>query len=126
MTGTETALLAAAAAPGISEIRHAACEPHVVELCEFLSRDGRRHHGAGTHTIRVEGGTRLGGATKALYGDYIEAGSWAVVGAITGGEIEIRGRAGHRHGSRHGRAAQAVGRRCGTDDDVLRVRAVAR
>ena len=36
VTGTETALLAAAAAPGVSEIRHAACEPHVVELCAFL------------------------------------------------------------------------------------------
>ena len=44
-----------------------------------------------SHTIRVEGGSRLGGATKTLYGDYIEAGSWAVVAAITGGEIEIRG-----------------------------------
>src|SRR4030095_14344424 len=47
--------------------------------------------GAGSHTIRVEGGTRLRGASKALYGDYIEAGSWAVVGAITGGAIEISG-----------------------------------
>ncbi|HUU33787.1 MAG TPA: hypothetical protein VMW48_06960, partial [Vicinamibacterales bacterium] len=91
VTGTETALLAAAAAPGISEIRHAACEPHVVELCEFLSLMGVGITGAGSHTIRVEGGTRLGAASKALYGDYIEAGSWAVVGAITGGEVEVRG-----------------------------------
>src|SRR5881296_727526 len=40
VTGTETALLAAAAANGVSEIRHAACEPHVVELCEFLQKLG--------------------------------------------------------------------------------------
>jgi UDP-N-acetylglucosamine 1-carboxyvinyltransferase len=91
VTGTETALLAAAAAPGISEIRHAACEPHVGELCEFLRLMGVGITGEGSHTIRVEGGTRLSSATKALYGDYIEAGSWAVVGAITGGEVEIRG-----------------------------------
>ncbi len=91
VTGTETALLAAAAAPGISEIRHAACEPHVVELCEFLRLMGAGITGAGSHTIRVEGGSGLGSASKALYGDYIEAGSWAVVGAITGGEVEIRG-----------------------------------
>ncbi|MEZ5290336.1 MAG: UDP-N-acetylglucosamine 1-carboxyvinyltransferase [Vicinamibacterales bacterium] len=91
VTGTETALLAAAAAPGISEIRHAACEPHVVELCEFLSLMGVGVSGAGSHTIRVEGSGRLHGASKALWGDYIEAGSWAVVGAITGGDIEIRG-----------------------------------
>jgi UDP-N-acetylglucosamine 1-carboxyvinyltransferase len=91
VTGTETALLAAAAAPGISEIRHAACEPHVVELCEFLRLMGVGITGAGSHTIRVEGGSHLGSASKALWGDYIEAGSWAVVGAITGGEVEIRG-----------------------------------
>src|SRR2546428_8411275 len=40
VTGTETALLAAAAAPGVTEIRHAACEPHVVELCRFLEKLG--------------------------------------------------------------------------------------
>ncbi len=91
VTGTETALLAAAAAPGVSEIRHAACEPHVVELCEFLRRMGVGITGEGTHTIRVEGGSRLSGAQKTLDGDYIEAGSWAVVGAITGGEVEIGG-----------------------------------
>ena len=44
VTGTETALLAAAGAPGVTEIRHAACEPHVVELCEFLQQARRRHH----------------------------------------------------------------------------------
>lgn len=91
VTGTETALLAAAAAPGRSEIRHAACEPHVVELCEFLRAMGVGISGEGSHTIVVEGGVRLHGATKELYGDYIEAGSWAVVGAITHGTIEITG-----------------------------------
>jgi len=91
VTGTETALLAAAAAPGVSEIRHAACEPHVVEVCEFLAAMGAGISGAGSHTIRVDGIPRLGGATRTLWGDYIEAGSWAVVGAITGGEVEVRG-----------------------------------
>jgi UDP-N-acetylglucosamine 1-carboxyvinyltransferase len=91
VTGTETALLAAAAAPGVSEIRHAACEPHVVELCEFLRNMGVGVTGDGSHTIRVEGMARPKGAAKTLYGDYIEAGSWAVVGAITGGHIEVGG-----------------------------------
>src|SRR6266566_9917992 len=77
VTGTETALLAAAAAPGLSEIRHAACEPHVVELCNFLGELGVGISGAGTTTIRVEGGGRLHGAQHRLWGDYIEAGSWA-------------------------------------------------
>lgn len=91
VTGTETALLAAAAAPGHSEIRHAACEPHVVELCEFLRSMGVGISGEGSHTIRVEGMRRPGGGTKRLEGDYIEAGSWAVVAAITGGEVAIGG-----------------------------------
>src|SRR5213075_3292653 len=53
VTGTETALLAAAAAKGISEIRHAACEPHVVELCVFLQQLGVGISGTGTTTIRI-------------------------------------------------------------------------
>jgi UDP-N-acetylglucosamine 1-carboxyvinyltransferase len=91
VTGTETALLAAAAATGRSEIRHAAMEPHVVELCRFLSAMGVAIEGAGTPTIRVDGVARRNGATHRLHGDYVEAGSWGVVAAITGGEIEVTG-----------------------------------
>src|SRR5712691_2465164 len=89
VTGTETALLAAAAAPGVSEIRHAACEPHVAELCAFLQRLGVGVTGGGTSTIRVEGGAKLHGAEYRLFGDYIEAGSWAVVAAVTGGDLDV-------------------------------------
>jgi UDP-N-acetylglucosamine 1-carboxyvinyltransferase len=91
VTGTETALLAAAGAPGLTEIRHAACEPHVVELCIFLRKLGVGITGEGTSTIRVEGGARLNGAKHTLWGDYIEAGSWAVVAAITGGDVDVHG-----------------------------------
>jgi UDP-N-acetylglucosamine 1-carboxyvinyltransferase len=91
VTGTETALLAAASIPGITEIRHAATEPHVVELCEFLNKMGANVTGIGSSKLRVEGVARLHGAQHELGGDYIEAGSWAVVGAITGGEMEIEG-----------------------------------
>ncbi len=91
VTGTETALLAAAGAPGATEIRHSACEPHVVELCQFLRAMGADVSGEGTPTIRIGGGSRLHGARHGLNGDYIEAGSWAVVGAITGSELEIAG-----------------------------------
>jgi UDP-N-acetylglucosamine 1-carboxyvinyltransferase len=91
VTGTETALLAAAGAAGVSEIRHAACEPHVVELCVFLQQLGVGITGAGTSTIRIEGGGTLHGAEHKLWGDYIEAGSWAVVAAVTGGEIDVNG-----------------------------------
>jgi UDP-N-acetylglucosamine 1-carboxyvinyltransferase len=95
VTGTETALLAAAATEGVTEIRHAATEPHVVELCEFLQAMGVGIEGAGTSTVRVHGtgaGTgRRKGASHKLSGDYIEAGSWAVLAAVTHGSIQIRG-----------------------------------
>src|SRR5918993_339483 len=76
VTGTETALLAAAAAAGPSEIRHAAMEPHVVELCEFLQAMGVGMEGVGSPRIRVHPVARLAGASHHLAGDYIEAGSW--------------------------------------------------
>ena len=91
VTGTESALLAAACATGRTEIRHAATEPHVVELCRFLEKMGVGISGAGTSTIRIEGVPKRQGATHTLWGDYIDAGSWAVIGAITGGTIEVRG-----------------------------------
>jgi len=91
VTGTETALLAAAMIDGVTEIRHAATEPHVVEVCEFLQSMGVGIAGAGSSTIRVEGTKKPRGTTHKLNGDYIEAGSWAVVAAVTGGEIEVRG-----------------------------------
>ena len=91
VTGTETAILAAAAAKGTTEIRHAACEPHVVELCRFLEQLGVGISGAGSTTIRIEGGSKLRGAEHRLWGDYIEAGSWAVVAAVTGGSIDVLG-----------------------------------
>jgi UDP-N-acetylglucosamine 1-carboxyvinyltransferase len=91
VTGTETALLAAAAARGSTEIRHAAMEPHVGELCHFLRAMGVGIEGIGTPTIRVEPAARRNGATHRLHGDYVEAGSWGVVAAITGGEITVSG-----------------------------------
>jgi UDP-N-acetylglucosamine 1-carboxyvinyltransferase len=91
VTGTETAILAAAAAKGRTEIRHSAMEPHVVELCRFLQAMGVSIEGAGTPTIRVEAPARLTGAQHRLDGDYVEAGSWGVTAAITGGDIEVLG-----------------------------------
>ena len=120
VTGTETALLSAAAARGASEIRHAAMEPHVVELCEFLQTMGVGIAGAGTPTIRVEPPTRVHGARHALRGDYIEAGSWGVVGAITNGEIQVTGA---RSVDLEVIAAplKRMGLRCTHHDDVLSI-----
>lgn len=120
VTGTETALLAAAASRGRTEIRHAAMEPHVVELCTFLGQMGVSIEGAGTPTIRVEAPARLAGATHRLDGDYIEAGSWGVVAAITGGEIEVTG-ARTRDLEVVAAPLLNMGLRCSYDDDRLRV-----
>jgi UDP-N-acetylglucosamine 1-carboxyvinyltransferase len=120
VTGTETAILAAAAARGTTEIRHAAQEPHVAELCRFLRAMGAGIEGEGTSTIRVEGAPRLRGATHHLDGDYIEAGSWGVVAAISGGAIEVTGA---RTIDLEVIAAPLLkmGLRCSFDDDTLRV-----
>jgi UDP-N-acetylglucosamine 1-carboxyvinyltransferase len=91
VTGTETALLAAATAEGATEIRHAACEPHVAELCRFLGKMGARVEGIGSATLRVVGQPELRGAEHTLDGDYIEAGSYGVVAALTAGSIEVAG-----------------------------------
>src|SRR6185503_6598893 len=120
VTGTETALLAAAAAKGPTEIRHAAMEPHVVELCRFLRAIGVSITGEGTSTIRVEAPARFGGAEHRLDGDYIEAGSWGVTAAITGGDIEVLGA---RTGDLEVVMSPLVrmGLQCRYDEDRLRV-----
>jgi UDP-N-acetylglucosamine 1-carboxyvinyltransferase len=91
VTATELALLAAVTARGETEIRHAATEPHVVELCTLLSAMGAHIEGAGSSRLRIHGVPTLGGASHTLRGDYIEAGTWAVIAAVTGGAIEVRG-----------------------------------
>jgi UDP-N-acetylglucosamine 1-carboxyvinyltransferase len=91
VTATELALLAAVTASGETEIRHAATEPHVVELCQLLIAMGAQIEGAGTSRVRVHGVSHLHGATHTLRGDYIEAGTWAVIAAVTRGAIDVRG-----------------------------------
>jgi UDP-N-acetylglucosamine 1-carboxyvinyltransferase len=91
VTATETALLAAVAARGTTEIRNAASEPHVADLARFLRRMGAEVEGEGTSTLRVTGTARLGGARHRIDGDFVEAGSWAVAAAATGGEVTVRG-----------------------------------
>jgi UDP-N-acetylglucosamine 1-carboxyvinyltransferase len=120
VTGTETALLAAAAARGRTEIRHAAMEPHVVELCQFLRAMGVSIEGEGTPTIRVEAPARFAGAEHRLDGDYIEAGSWGVTAAITGGEIEVTG-ARTRDLEVVATPLRRMGLACRFDDDKLSV-----
>jgi len=120
VTATETALLAAATAPGTTEIRHAAGEPHVAELARFLRRMGADVAGEGTCTLRVRGVDRLGGAVHRIDGDFIEAGTWAVAAAVTGGDVEVHGaRAADLEPIVHVLARFGV--RCELEDETLRV-----
>lgn len=91
VTATETALLAAALARGTTEIRHAACEPHVSDLARMLTKMGAEVTGIGSPTLRIAGVQRLRGITHRIGSDFVEAGSFAVVGAMTRGHVLIQG-----------------------------------
>jgi len=91
VTGTENLMMAAALAEGTTVLENAAREPEVGDLAELLNAMGGRVEGAGTATITVQGVPALGGAAHRTVADRIEAGTFAVAAAITGGEVTIRG-----------------------------------
>ena len=90
VTGTENLMMAAALAQGTTVLENAACEPEVTDLAELLNAMGGRVEGAGTRTITIEGATRLGGTSHRTIPDRIETGTFAIAGAITGGDVTIR------------------------------------
>jgi len=87
VTGTENTLTAAVLAEGETVLENCALEPEIVDLADLLIKMGARIEGAGTPTIRVEGVDQLTGATHKIIPDRIEAGTFLVAGAITGGEL---------------------------------------
>lgn len=88
-TGTENLLLAATLAKGTTVIKHASAEPEVVCLANCLRAMGARVHGDGTSVMEVEGVDALHGVRFAVCPDRIEAGTYAISAAITGGEVEL-------------------------------------
>jgi UDP-N-acetylglucosamine 1-carboxyvinyltransferase len=88
---TETALMAAILAKGESEILNAARDPEVTDLAFCLTAMGARIQGVGTHRILVQGVDALHHARHELITDRIEAGTYAIAAAITGGHLEILG-----------------------------------
>jgi UDP-N-acetylglucosamine 1-carboxyvinyltransferase len=85
VTGTEDLMMAAVLAKGETVLRNAAREPEVVDLTKM----GARIEGAGTSTIRIQGVQKLGGARHTIIADRIEAGTFLVAGAITGGDVTV-------------------------------------
>ena len=87
---TENVLFAGAMARGTTVISNAAREPEIQDLAEFLRKMGAVIHGAGTSTIEVEGVPRLAPASHRAVPDRLEAGTYLVAGAITGGDVTVR------------------------------------
>ena len=91
VTATENILMASVLAPGRTVIDNAACEPHIVDLANMLNAMGAHVAGAGTNRLVVEGVAALHGCTATVGCDYIEAGSYLVAAAVTGGELTLTG-----------------------------------
>ena len=91
VTGTENLMMAACLAEGTTVIENAAREPEIADLASFLNKRGARVAGAGSDVITVEGVSALHGADHEVIPDRIEAGTYLVAGAITGGNVCIEG-----------------------------------
>ena len=87
---TMNIMLAAALAQGRTIIENAAREPHIVDLANFLNSMGADVRGAGTDTIKVNGVDKLHGGSYAIIPDQIEAGTYMVAAAATGGEVLVK------------------------------------
>jgi UDP-N-acetylglucosamine 1-carboxyvinyltransferase len=90
VTGTENVMMAATLAEGTTVLENAACEPEISDLAHSLLLRGASIHGAGTETITIEGVRSLRGGEYTIMPDRIEAGTFMIAGAITGGEVYIQ------------------------------------
>jgi len=88
---TENIMMAAVLAEGTTVIENCAKEPEIVDLANFLNKMGAKVRGAGTGTIRIEGVPSLRGAVHTVIPDRIEAGTFMVAAAITGGNVLVQG-----------------------------------
>ena len=126
--GTENAMLAATLADGHTVIRPAAQEPEVDDLIAFLAEDGRRGRADRPGHDRGRGPRRLRGAEHRVIPDRIEAGTFLVAAAVTGGQVDARGRAVRppRGVPRASSARSGVAVACGTDTIEVDARRSAR
>jgi UDP-N-acetylglucosamine 1-carboxyvinyltransferase len=89
VTGTENLMMAASLAQGMTILENAAKEPEVVDLAECLIKMGAKISGAGTDVITIEGVEKLNGADHSIVCDRIEAGTYMVAAAMTGGKVKL-------------------------------------
>lgn len=90
VTGTENLMMAATMAEGTTVLENAAKEPEVVDLAECLNKMGAKISGAGTDVITIEGVEALNGASHTIVSDRIEAGTYMVAAAMTGGKVTLQ------------------------------------
>lgn len=90
VTATENVIMAAVLAEGETEIRIAAAEPHVIDLCNCLNSMGAKIEGVGSHTLNITGVTELKGANYSVVSDYLEAGTFILAGLVTGSDITVK------------------------------------
>jgi UDP-N-acetylglucosamine 1-carboxyvinyltransferase len=91
VTGTEDLLMAATLAEGETILQNCAREPEVADLAALLNKMGAEVEGAGSSTIRIKGVNKLKGAKHRIIPDRIEAGTFLIAGAMTGGDLNIIG-----------------------------------
>lgn len=91
VTGTSNILMAAVLTPGITRIDSAACEPEIQDLCGMLIKMGAKISGIGSPTLQIEGVEKLSGCEYSVIPDRIEAGTHLLCGAITRGDVTVRG-----------------------------------
>jgi UDP-N-acetylglucosamine 1-carboxyvinyltransferase len=87
--GTENAIMAAVLADGETVLGHAACEPHIQDLCRFLVSIGAHIEGIGSNVLHIHGVRELGGGDYRIGPDHIEVASFVGLAAATGGEVVV-------------------------------------
>ena len=92
---TENLLMAAVLAEGTTVLENAAREPEIVDLCKYLISMGADIDGAGSSTLRINGVGEMHPAEHTVLGDRIEAGTFLIAGAVTGGDVEVTGISPH-------------------------------
>lgn len=126
VTGTEDLMMAAVLAQGETVLQNAAREPEVGDLAELLNGMGARVEGAGSSTIRIQGVARLHGVEHAIIADRVEAGTFLIAGAITGGDLLVSGCVPDHLGALLAKLRQAGVEITAPAPDVLRVRSTGR
>src|SRR5439155_16406963 len=122
VTGTEDLIMAAVLAHGETVIENAAREPEVGDLADLLVKMGAQIEGAGTATVRIQGVERLRGAEHAIIADRIEAGTFLVAAAITGGDLTVTGCVPEHNGALITKLQAAGAEVTEVDGATLRVR----